>query len=87
MSGTSDKIKGRVKEAVGALTDNHRLKDEGKLLRVSNSKSSPPTVSWARPWPARLPYNGGYNRKPQCFATNSSVYSSSHCNRRAKRNF
>jgi uncharacterized protein YjbJ (UPF0337 family) len=31
MSGTSDKIKGRVKEAVGALTDNQRLKDEGKL--------------------------------------------------------
>ena len=31
MSGTSDKIKGRVKEAVGALTDNQRLKDEGSL--------------------------------------------------------
>jgi uncharacterized protein YjbJ (UPF0337 family) len=31
MSGTSDKIKGRVKEAVGALTDNQRLKNEGKL--------------------------------------------------------
>ncbi len=31
MSGTSDKIKGRVKEAVGALTDDQRLKDEGKL--------------------------------------------------------
>ena len=31
MSGTSDKIKGRVKEAVGALTDDPRLKDEGKL--------------------------------------------------------
>ncbi len=30
MSGTSDKIKGRVKEAVGALTDNRRLKNEGK---------------------------------------------------------
>jgi hypothetical protein len=25
MSGTSDKIKGRVKEAVGALTDDQRL--------------------------------------------------------------
>ena len=31
MSGTSDKIKGRVKEAVGILTDDQRLKREGKL--------------------------------------------------------
>ncbi|HEY9157387.1 CsbD family protein [Candidatus Binatus sp.] len=31
MSGTSDKIKGRVKEAVGVLTDDKRLKKEGKL--------------------------------------------------------
>jgi uncharacterized protein YjbJ (UPF0337 family) len=31
MSSTTDKIKGRVKEAVGALTGNERLKDEGKL--------------------------------------------------------
>lgn len=31
MSGTSDKIKGRVKEAVGVLADDQRLKDEGKL--------------------------------------------------------
>ncbi len=31
MSGTSDKIKGRVKEAVGVLTDDKRLKREGKL--------------------------------------------------------
>ena len=31
MSGTSDKIKGRLKEAVGALTNDQRLKDEGKL--------------------------------------------------------
>lgn len=31
MSGTSDTIKGRVKEAVGALTNDQRLKDEGKL--------------------------------------------------------
>ena len=31
MSGTSDKIKGRVKEAVGVLTDNRSLKNEGKL--------------------------------------------------------
>jgi len=31
MSGRSDTIKGRVKEAVGALTNNQRLKNEGKL--------------------------------------------------------
>jgi len=31
MSGTSDKIKGRVKEAVGVWTDDQRLKDEGRL--------------------------------------------------------
>ena len=31
MSGTTDKIKGRVKEAAGVLTDDQRLKDEGRL--------------------------------------------------------
>jgi uncharacterized protein YjbJ (UPF0337 family) len=31
MSGTTDKIKGRVKEAVGVLTDDRKLKNEGKL--------------------------------------------------------
>jgi uncharacterized protein YjbJ (UPF0337 family) len=30
-SGTSDKIKGRVEEAVGVLTDDQRLKNKGKL--------------------------------------------------------
>jgi uncharacterized protein YjbJ (UPF0337 family) len=30
MSGTTDQIKGRVKEAVGAVTDNQRLKNEGQ---------------------------------------------------------
>ena len=30
-SGTSDKIKGRVKEAVGVLTDDQHLKNEGKV--------------------------------------------------------
>jgi uncharacterized protein YjbJ (UPF0337 family) len=29
--GTSDKIKGRVREPVGVVTDNQRLKDEGRL--------------------------------------------------------
>jgi uncharacterized protein YjbJ (UPF0337 family) len=30
-SGTSDKIKGRVEEAVGVLTDDQRLRNKGKL--------------------------------------------------------
>jgi len=30
MSGTTDQIKGRVKETVGAVTDNGRLKDGGR---------------------------------------------------------
>jgi uncharacterized protein YjbJ (UPF0337 family) len=29
-SGTTDKVKGRVKEAAGALTDDDDLKNEGK---------------------------------------------------------
>ena len=29
-SGTTDKIKGRAKEAAGALTDNDELRNEGK---------------------------------------------------------
>lgn len=31
MSGTSDEIKGRIKEAAGAITDDDRLRREGKL--------------------------------------------------------
>jgi uncharacterized protein YjbJ (UPF0337 family) len=31
MSGTTDKIKGRVKEAIGVLTNDDGLKTEGKL--------------------------------------------------------
>jgi uncharacterized protein YjbJ (UPF0337 family) len=31
MSGTTDKVKGRVKEAIGVLTNNDGLKAEGKL--------------------------------------------------------
>jgi len=29
-SGTTDKVKGRLKEAAGALTDDKQLKNEGK---------------------------------------------------------
>ena len=34
MGSKSDKIKGRIKEAVGALTDNDRLKREGQRDQV-----------------------------------------------------
>jgi len=31
MSGTTDKVKGRLKEAAGALTGDDKLRQEGKL--------------------------------------------------------
>lgn len=31
MSGKTDEVKGRVKQAVGDLTDNENLKDSGKV--------------------------------------------------------
>jgi len=31
MSGKTDEMKGRIKEAAGAMTDDERLKREGKL--------------------------------------------------------
>jgi len=34
MSGKTDIIKGRIKEAAGALTGNEKLKDEGKTDQV-----------------------------------------------------
>jgi uncharacterized protein YjbJ (UPF0337 family) len=33
--GTTDDVKGRVKEAVGDLTDDQQLKDEGKVDRAA----------------------------------------------------
>jgi uncharacterized protein YjbJ (UPF0337 family) len=35
--GTTDDLKGRAKEAAGDLTDNDRLKNEGKVDRASGS--------------------------------------------------
>jgi uncharacterized protein YjbJ (UPF0337 family) len=35
--GTSDDLKGRVKEAAGDLTDDKSLKNEGKVDRASGS--------------------------------------------------
>ena len=34
MSGKTDQIKGRIKEAAGALTDDDRLRRKGKLDQV-----------------------------------------------------
>ena len=34
-SGTADKAKGRVKEAAGALTDDKKLKSEGKVDQLA----------------------------------------------------
>ncbi len=31
MSGKTDEVKGRVKEAAGAISDNDRLRQEGKI--------------------------------------------------------
>jgi uncharacterized protein YjbJ (UPF0337 family) len=35
MSGKVDEIKGRIKEAVGDLTDNEKLKDSGKADKAA----------------------------------------------------
>jgi uncharacterized protein YjbJ (UPF0337 family) len=40
MSGTSDKVKGRIKEAAGALVDNKKLKNEGKLDQAAGKVKS-----------------------------------------------
>jgi uncharacterized protein YjbJ (UPF0337 family) len=37
MSGTTDKIKGRAKEAIGAVTNDKRLKNEGKVDQASGA--------------------------------------------------
>lgn len=37
MSGAADKAKGRVKEAVGALTGDRQLKREGKLDQAAGN--------------------------------------------------
>jgi uncharacterized protein YjbJ (UPF0337 family) len=45
MSGKTDQIKGRIKEAAGALTDDERLKREGKLDQaVGKVKVAPEKV-------------------------------------------
>jgi len=37
MAGKTDKAKGRVKEAAGAISGNRRLKNEGKIDRLVGS--------------------------------------------------
>jgi len=44
-SGTMDKAKGRVKEAAGAVTDDKKLKAEGKLDQLAGkAKNAAETV-------------------------------------------
>ena len=45
MGSTTDKIKGRVKEAVGVITDNDRLKREGQTDQVMGEVKE--TAEWA----------------------------------------
>ena len=35
MSGKSDEVKGRIKEAAGALTDNEKLRRKDRRIRLS----------------------------------------------------
>jgi len=48
MSGTTDDIKGRAKEAVGDLTDNDKLKREGKVDRAAGAAKD--KVEDAKDW-------------------------------------
>ena len=50
MSGTTDKIKGRVKEAVGVVTGNQRLKDEGRIDQATGKvkKTVEPVIDKAK---------------------------------------
>ena len=43
MGSKTDKIKGRIKEVVGALTDNDHLKREGRCCRQRHRLGSGPT--------------------------------------------
>ena len=48
MDSNTDDLKGRAKEAVGDLTDNDRLKREGKTDRASGKvKHIPTPVAWS----------------------------------------
>jgi len=53
MSGTTDKIKGRVKEAVGVVTDNQKLKDEGRIDQATGKvkKTVERLIDSAKPKP------------------------------------
>jgi len=55
MGSTTDKIKGRVKEAVGVLTDNDRLKREGQTDQVVGevkeaAEKVKDNVAWRGSW-------------------------------------
>jgi len=41
MAGKAEEIKGRVKEAAGAVTDNDKLRREGKIEQAAGKTSRP----------------------------------------------
>ena len=41
MGGKTDIVKGRIKEAAGALTGNDKLRDEGKTIKSSGRPNRP----------------------------------------------
>jgi len=45
MSGNSDKVKGQVKQAVGDLTADKDMKNEGQAGRSNPGKPAPPQAS------------------------------------------
>lgn len=51
MSGTTDTVKGRAKEAVGAVTNNQRLKAEGRMDKATGKvkKAVERLINKARP--------------------------------------
>ncbi len=52
MGGKTDEIKGRIKEAAGAITDNDKLREEGKTDQAaarSNRSSKRPLTPSSRP--------------------------------------
>jgi uncharacterized protein YjbJ (UPF0337 family) len=63
MSGKTDQIKGRIKEAAGVLTDNDRLKRKGKLDQVMGKvkETAEKAVDGLRPidWRENLRIRGG----------------------------
>ena len=51
MNGTSDKVKGRVEEAVGVLANDKKLKNRGKMDQAAGSvKTNRVTATGTESW-------------------------------------